>query len=166
MTPRKFYTFEDCPGVLWQQREMRYPQFEKIKSDFVAFLTGLSLEADLVTSLNQFIDTNLKEAVVMLVEPARPETLFGRIRQWFTIRWNDVDTADPLRYMSLSEVAEAVNDFFFLNRKWTEKLSGSAENVGGILTEVMAALTTMTTLPGPLKSSGSSPQEAPPSMNT
>lgn len=165
MTPRKYYTFEDCPGVLWQQREMRYAQFEKIKGDFVAFLTGLTLEADLIQALNQFIDKNLKEAVVMLVEPAVPETLFARLRQWITIRWNDVDTTDPLRYMSLSEVAEVVNDFFFLNRKWSEKLNGSAENVGGILTEVMAALTAMTTLPAPQRSSGSSPLEAPPNTN-
>lgn len=162
---RKVYTFEDCPGVLWQQRELRYTQFEKIKSDFVGFLSSLSLEADLVVALNQFIDKNLKEAVLMLVEPAQPETFIRRIRQWFLLRWNDVDVKDPLRYMSLSEVAEVVNDFFFLNRKWTERLSGSAENVGGILTEVMSTLTAMATRPDPMKSSGSSLPAIPPSMN-
>lgn len=156
---RKLYTFENCPGIVWEQRELTYPQFEKIKNDFVGFLQSLSPESDLIIALNQFIDSVLKETISTLIIPHSHTNLWKRFVQWFNVRQGSVNIATPAAYMTLSEVAGVVNDFFFLNRLWMDQLKGSAANVGGILNQLMGDLLTMTPLQVPPKSSGSSPTD-------
>jgi len=155
----KLYKFSDCPGVVWEQRELRYLQFEKIKNDFVEFIQSLSPESDLIVPLNKFFDQNIKQAVMELIRPHAHANLWKRFVQWYHIRTKKIDVAQPIRYMSLSEVAVTVNDFFFLNRQWMDRLNDSAASVGGILQTTLATIATMTNRPDQARSSGSSPVE-------
>ena len=138
----KYYKFENCPGVLWRQKELTYPEFETILNNVHAFIRSLNVEEELTDALHRFLKQSLPDAIRTLVRPYAP-TWYQRLWNWILVMVKCIDPKDPIRYMTLSESAGVVNDFFFLNLQWTKNLSGSVENLGMTVQETLKAVTGM-----------------------
>ena len=155
----KYYKFENCPGILWRQKELTYPQFETILDNVHAFIQSLNIEEDLSDALHRFLKQSLPDAIRTLVRPYAP-TWYRRLWNWILVMVMRTDPKDPIRYMTLSESAGVVNDFFYLNQQWTKNLNGSVENLGMTVQETLKTVTGMMISQSVgAKSSTSSPKE-------
>lgn len=138
----KYYVLENCPGVMWRQKELTYPEFETILDNLYGFISSLKAEEEFVDSLHRLLKTILPTTIATFVRPYAP-TWYRRVWNTILIKIKKIDVNDPIRYMTLSESAGVVNDFFFLNQEWTKSLNGSAGNLGSTVQEVIKASMTM-----------------------
>lgn len=158
----KHYTFENCPGIIWRQKELTYPQFETILDNLHGFIKSLSLDNDeLIDGIQKLLKNTLPELVASLVHP-HAEGFFRRIWNYILVVALRIDVKHPIKYMTLTETAQVVNDFFFLNQQWMKSLNGSAESLGSAMKEALkvAGMGTIAESIG-VKSSTFSPEEEP-----
>jgi hypothetical protein len=159
MTNKKFYHFENCPGIMWVQKELTGPEFLIIWNNFFSFINSISEEnVDLASALNTFLKETIPGLIKQLVKPYTG-TWSQWLRVWYIRRVKKTDLSDAFQFATLSENAEVIADFFFLNKQWIQKLSGSAGSVGSILTGVISKIPETMAASGLMNSVGSSQKE-------
>lgn len=140
----KYYEFTRLPGIIWKQRVLSFPEFETILEKISGFYKELDTAQEFIEPLKKFFIQTLRETIAISIVPGAP-TRWGRIKNFIRIRVKKINTADPIQYMDITELAEAKNDFFFLNRKSITLLNNSENPLGTTIATLLEMLTTQMT---------------------
>jgi len=162
---QKIYVFENLPKIQWRQKNLTYPEFEQLKKSFIAFVESMNPENDLLSTINSFLSDVLKQSIPVFIHPYR-SGFFGNLVQWLIIKIKKVDVNNPIQYMTLSEVAQVIADFFFLSGSWMKNFSGSLKKLDMIPDQILTKATEMIEKFPQANSSGSSQIPGSPSIKS
>ena len=118
-------------GKKYEQKELTFEELGKVR-EFVkdSFLDVEYLnQSNIIKLIDDIYDKGLLEKVFeIILKPVVPKYYY--LFSWYFKKYEFVN---PVKLMSMSEIASVVTDFFILNFGWINNLLGSGNNLISII---------------------------------